>query len=176
MDKDFYTDEAVFNSSFEADNILKDESTEFQNTIKKAKITKEKIKHQLEKFSLKAKVLLENKEKLSALLTKAALLCAELSNLRLIGKHFKDITVIIEMVNDYVQGIYTQVPKSTIITLVAAVLYFLSPIDLIPDALPIIGHFDDVLVFLSVKDALERDINRYKNWKQMQADTVVIDI
>ncbi len=176
MDKDFYTDKTAFDGTFEAEEILNGETNEFQDAIRKAKITKEKIKHQLEKFSLKAKVLLENKEKLSAVLTKAAALCTELSKLRLIGKHFKDITVIIEMVKDYVQGIYTQVPKSTIITLVAAVLYFLSPIDLIPDALPIIGHFDDVLVFLSVKDALERDINRYKHWKQEQADTVVIDI
>jgi uncharacterized membrane protein YkvA (DUF1232 family) len=49
-----------------------------------------------------------------------------------------------------------RVPKSSKILLALAVGYFLLPIDLIPDFIPIIGHLDDViivptLIFIAIK-------------------------
>ena len=42
-----------------------------------------------------------------------------------------------------------QNPKTQVILFVLAVLYILSPIDFIPDAIPILGWFDDISVFLA---------------------------
>lgn len=39
-----------------------------------------------------------------------------------------------------------KVPASTIISLVSAVLYGVSPIDLLPDIIPLLGFLDDALV------------------------------
>jgi uncharacterized membrane protein YkvA (DUF1232 family) len=49
-----------------------------------------------------------------------------------------------------------RVPKSSKILLALAVAYFLLPIDLIPDFIPVIGHLDDViivptLIFIAIK-------------------------
>lgn len=49
-----------------------------------------------------------------------------------------------------------RVPKASRILLSAALVYFFSPIDLIPDFLPVIGHLDDLLivpllVFIAIK-------------------------
>jgi uncharacterized membrane protein YkvA (DUF1232 family) len=49
-----------------------------------------------------------------------------------------------------------RVPKSSKILLALAVGYFLLPIDLIPDFIPVIGHLDDViivptLIFIAIK-------------------------
>lgn len=49
-----------------------------------------------------------------------------------------------------------RIPKISKALLGAAVLYLLSPIDLIPDVIPVLGHLDDLviiplLVYLSLK-------------------------
>jgi uncharacterized membrane protein YkvA (DUF1232 family) len=40
-------------------------------------------------------------------------------------------------------------PKAQVILFVLAVLYIVSPIDFIPDTIPILGWFDDITVFLA---------------------------
>ncbi len=139
---------------------------EAEQLLKNNRISKEKIKKQFDKLMKKAKKLVEDKDALSTLLHKAVALCDELSHLRLIGKHFTDISLAISMIDDYIWKRYTEVPKATIITLVAALLYFLTPFDVIPDTLPIIGYADDMLVFSSVLSAAKRDISKYRQWKE----------
>lgn len=39
-----------------------------------------------------------------------------------------------------------QTPLSAKILLIAAIVYFLSPIDLIPDFIPVIGYLDDLII------------------------------
>lgn len=130
------------------------------------KLTKEKIKEQIDKFSEKAKQIIDNPEKVSAVLEKATALCDDLSQVRFIGKYFKDISLICSMLNDYICKRYTKVPMATVITLLAAVLYFVSPIDIIPDFLPLIGHLDDMIVFGFVTDAAKVDLKKYEKWKK----------
>lgn len=134
------------------------------------KLTKEKIKEQIDIFSAKAKKLIDNPEKVSAVLEKAISLCDDLGQVRFIGKYFKDISLICNMINDYICRRYTKVPMATVITLLAAVLYFISPIDIIPDFLPLIGHLDDMLVFAFVQDAAKIDLKKYEKWKKQTED------
>lgn len=130
------------------------------------KLTKEKIKEQIDKFSEKAKKIIDNPEKVSAVLEKAVALCDDLSHLRIIGKHFREASLVCSMINDYICKRYTKVPMATVITLLAAVLYFVSPLDIIPDFLPLIGHLDDVIVFGFVTDAAKVDLKKYEKWKK----------
>lgn len=46
----------------------------------------------------------------------------------------------------------------------AAIAYFVSPVDVIPDALPIIGYLDDALVLKFVMDFISEDLDAYKEW------------
>lgn len=135
-----------------------------RNIIKK--LSKEKIKEQIDKFSEKAKQLMEHPEKVSAVLEKATALCESLSELRIIGKHFKEASLVCSMLNDYICKRYTQIPTATVITLLAAVLYFVSPIDIIPDFLPLVGHLDDMIIFGFVQDAARADLKKYEKWKK----------
>lgn len=132
------------------------------------KLSKEKIREQLDKFTEKAKKLIDNPEKVSAVLEKAMALCDGMSHLRFIGKFFKDISLTCSMINDYICKRYTKVPTATVITLLAAVLYFVNPIDLIPDFIPLIGRFDDMLVFNLVQEAAKVDLKKYEKWKEEQ--------
>lgn len=74
-------------------------------------------------------------------------------NIELIKKHIEEW---LELAGE------KQTPFSAKILLLAAVVYFLSPIDLIPDFIPIIGYLDDlVIVPLLVWLAL-RQIEAYR--------------
>ena len=66
---------------------------------------------------------------------------------------------------DYISGTYREVPTGSIIAIVAGILYFLSPIDLIPDIIPVVGYVDDVFVLSMVYDQVEADLKRYKEWR-----------
>jgi uncharacterized membrane protein YkvA (DUF1232 family) len=62
----------------------------------------------------------------------------------------------------------SRVPKLGKVLLGAAVAYALSPIDLIPDFIPVIGHLDDLiivplLVFLALKTIPKELIEEYRN-------------
>ena len=62
------------------------------------------------------------------------------------GGILAEIPVLISLVKAYLQKRYAKVPIGTIIAIVGALLYFLSPIDLVPDLLPAIGLIDDAAV------------------------------
>lgn len=51
-------------------------------------------------------------------------------------------------------------PKAAKIALGAAVLYLVSPVDLIPDFIPVLGHFDDLFVAAIVVDGMLSYVNR----------------
>ena len=65
-------------------------------------------------------------------------------------------------------GTYTGIPKDKLLLIIAALLYFLSPIDTIPDFLGHIGFTDDGLVILFVLNSIRNEINRYKEWSKKQ--------
>ena len=46
------------------------------------------------------------------------------------------------------------------------VLYFLSPVDLIPDFLPGIGQVDDITVLGFAVKATYEDLRKYDNWRK----------
>jgi uncharacterized membrane protein YkvA (DUF1232 family) len=48
---------------------------------------------------------------------------------------------------------------------ILSILYILNPLDLIPEALPIIGVIDDTLVFGVFLALLSRDVKKYLHWK-----------
>ena len=62
------------------------------------------------------------------------------------------------------------IEKGTKIVLIIALLYLISPIDLIPDGIPFIGLFDDVLVagYAMKKTAIE--LERYRSFKRSLSD------
>ncbi len=72
------------------------------------------------------------------------------------------------MVKAYVSGQYRIVPWPTILKIVAVLIYFVSPIDVIPDILPIIGLTDDLAIVLWLFRALHEDIENFEAWERNQ--------
>jgi uncharacterized membrane protein YkvA (DUF1232 family) len=51
-------------------------------------------------------------------------------------------------------------PTAAKLALAAAVLYLVSPVDLIPDFIPVLGHLDDVFVAAILVDGMLNFVNR----------------
>ena len=80
-----------------------------------------------------------------------------------------DVQTLIDMVRDYVAGRYTDAPWATIAAIVFALLYVLSPIDFLPDFIPIIGLADDAFVITICLRLIGSDLQKYRAWGQSQA-------
>ena len=84
---------------------------------------------------------------------------------KVLAKYCNDLCEIFELLRDRVASVYKETPWKTIAALTGALIYVLSPIDLILDFIPGIGFLDDAIVIgLAIKLALS-DLEKYRVWK-----------
>ena len=83
-------------------------------------------------------------------------------------RYLSDLKLLLGIVRDYWTGEYRQLPWFTIAAVVAALLYVLNPLDMIPDILPGIGYLDDATVVAFCLNLVEADLLRYREWKLRQ--------
>lgn len=83
-----------------------------------------------------------------------------------LARFLEDARLLLELVRDYWRGHYRQVPFYTIAAVVAAMVYVISPFDLIPDFIPIIGYIDDALVFSLCLRLVRDDLQHYREWRE----------
>jgi len=86
-----------------------------------------------------------------------------------LGRFISDLKILFALVKDYIDGEYREIPWYSIASIVAALLYVLSPIDLIPDFIPGVGYVDDALVVAGCLSLVERDLHEYAEWKKAHA-------
>jgi len=75
-----------------------------------------------------------------------------------------DLKMIFKLIVDYASGRYRAVPFYTIAAVVAALLYALNPMDLIPDFIPGVGYLDDAAVMAACLGLVRKDVRRYREW------------
>lgn len=91
-------------------------------------------------------------------------------NIPMVGRYVETIHWMVLLVIDYKKGIYRDIPFNSIAAIVFALLYFLSPIDLIPDYIPIIGYLDDIAVLELCLKFVNSDLENYIQFKQNQSE------
>ncbi len=72
------------------------------------------------------------------------------------------------MVKAYADGSYRQVPWKTLTLIVTSLIYFASPVDMIPDYLPAVGLADDFAILLFTFKLAERDVADFRRWETRQ--------
>ncbi|MCK8492504.1 MULTISPECIES: YkvA family protein [Spirosoma] len=79
---------------------------------------------------------------------------------------FRDqLGVVTRLLKAYASGEYRQLPWKTLIRMIAVLIYFVSPIDILPDFLPIIGLTDDIALMLWLFSGIKDDIEKFRYWE-----------
>ena len=69
------------------------------------------------------------------------------------------------MLSDTFTGKYKEIPKGTIAVITATLLYVLSPFDLVPDFIPVVGLLDDAAILALCIPFVAADVEKYKKFK-----------
>jgi uncharacterized membrane protein YkvA (DUF1232 family) len=77
---------------------------------------------------------------------------------------WESLQIFLRMIRAWVASKYCA-PAESILVMVAAVIYFLSPFDLIPDAIPVFGMLDDAGVICCVAKANLTAISKFRKWE-----------
>lgn len=83
------------------------------------------------------------------------------------------ISLLVRMVKAFSKREYTTIPIKSITSIVAALVYFISPIDFIPDFLPVIGLTDDFALLVWLFNALADDIETFRIWEREQKTVII---
>ena len=62
-------------------------------------------------------------------------------------------------------GRYRDVPESTLTVIVAAIVYLVNPLDVIPDALPALGYLDDATVVALAVRRSRDTLDNFMAWE-----------
>lgn len=132
-----------------------------------AKINIGKVHKKYKKSTTKAKKLIKDPEKAKETIDKAIIKAEKVKGP--LSKVWSHLMLMFSLVKDYFSGKYKAVPTGSLIAIIAGILYFISPIDAIPDFIPVIGYIDDVFVLGIVYAQVQSDLEKYKIWKDKVA-------
>ena len=76
-----------------------------------------------------------------------------------------DIKWMLRLIKDYASGEYREIPWGSIAAITGAIIYFVSPVDVIPDPIPVVGYLDDAYVIKLALEFVKEDLDEYKKWK-----------
>lgn len=119
------------------------------------------------KSKTKAADYIQSKEKLSGLIDRASVKATGRQ-----GK-LKDVwgslLSFFRLIRAYVNGSYRQVSAKALLMIVTAIVYFVSPIDLIPDFILGLGFIDDATVLAWTIRACASDLASFIEWENRQS-------
>ncbi len=84
----------------------------------------------------------------------------------LLTRLFQDLKLLIPLVWAYLQGSYRDVSARSIVIFIVTLAYIVSPIDLLPDYVPGLGQIDDAVLLGAALYLLEKDLLKYREWKE----------
>jgi len=82
------------------------------------------------------------------------------------------LQLLFEAFRSWIKGDYKSIPTRSIITIIATILYFVNPLDLIPDFIVGLGLVDDAAVIAFAMKQINNDLDSFKEWKEKQQNTI----
>lgn len=103
---------------------------------------------------------------IQTLLSKEEKIKQKVKGAKPLQEHLDTVKLMFALIKAYWSGEYRQIPWFSIAAIVAALLYVLSPIDLIPDFIPVIGLMDDAMVLTACLNLVKKDLAQFDAWRQ----------
>lgn len=79
---------------------------------------------------------------------------------------WETLTLLIRLLQAYIRREYTTIPWGSIVMITAAIIYFVTPVDLVPDFIPVAGYVDDAAVIAFVIKQIRRDLEEFAQWEK----------
>jgi uncharacterized membrane protein YkvA (DUF1232 family) len=80
------------------------------------------------------------------------------------------VELLLQLADDYASGRYRKVRWYSLAIAVTAALYFVSPSDVIPDWVPVLGHLDDLLLIGVALKLVQADLRAYAEYRGLDPD------
>jgi uncharacterized membrane protein YkvA (DUF1232 family) len=87
----------------------------------------------------------------------------------------RDARGLVRMVRAAVSGRYRRFPRRSLVAVVAGLLYFLDPLDVIPDFLPVIGFLADAAVLAWIVSRVRRDLDEFLAWEAGEGPVIDVE-
>lgn len=75
------------------------------------------------------------------------------------------LTAMVRMLSAYRRGDYREIPWKSLVTVTAVVIYVVNPMDMIPDAIPVIGLTDDAAFLRISLKVVKADLDAFMKWE-----------
>lgn len=131
------------------------------------RINEEKLKAQFDKVKQKAEDIIDDPDQVKNIAERAWEKAKGLKEP--MAEVWEQLKLMIQMIRAWVSGEYREVPTTSLIAIVAGLLYLISPIDLIPDFIPVLGYLDDIFVIGVVFNQVARDLRAFEAWQAARA-------
>ena len=121
----------------------------------------------IKEYISKAKKIINDDEKLRKLIEDVLKKLKEISSDKKTSAKLNDsLRLFIRIINAYTSKEYTYIPWKTICLIVAGLIYFIYPVDLIPDFIPVSGLIDDVALIAWIYESIQDDIENFLEWEK----------
>ena len=84
------------------------------------------------------------------------------------------VSVCGRLLKAFVTGKYTAIPWKPLLLVTAAVIYFVNPIDLIPDWVLAVGFTDDISILVMVYSSVHTELQKFLEWEKSQLPPPVL--
>jgi uncharacterized membrane protein YkvA (DUF1232 family) len=78
----------------------------------------------------------------------------------------EQVGLLSRLVKAYASGEYRQVSTKTIIAVLASLIYFVNPLDVLPDILPVVGFADDIALLVWLFKSLKTELANFRAWER----------
>ena len=79
------------------------------------------------------------------------------------------LMAMIRILRAYYRREYRDVPQQSLLTIIGAVIYFVSPTDFIPDWIPVAGYLDDTFVVALALKSVKDDLDTFMQWEAQRS-------
>ncbi|WP_413301703.1 YkvA family protein [Bacillus sp. 1P10SD] len=114
-------------------------------------------------YNKEARNYIDNPKKTLGLLNKAMRMANERKES--LGEARDKLQLFFDLIKAYSKGEYKDVSKGTIVTVIGAILYFVSPLDFVPDFIIGLGIIDDAAVIGYTLKKISQELEGFKKWK-----------